>query len=80
MKVLGGSKTDQGVSREALQRPREEIDPPPLLAGKDLIEMGISPGPSFKRILQTVRDEQLDQKLDSVDGARQRAMEIVRSG
>jgi len=79
-KVLGGSATAQQFCRETLLRPRAEIDPPPLLAGKDLIEMGISPGPSFKHILQTVRDEQLDQKLDGVDGARRRAMEILRMG
>ncbi len=78
-KVLGGSTTAQQFCREALLRPRAEIDPVPLLAGKDLIEMGISPGPSFKHILQTVRDEQLDQKLDSVDSARRRAMEIFGS-
>ena len=75
-KVLGGSTTAQQFCREALLRPRAEIDPPALLAGQDLIEMGIAPGPSFKHILQTVRDEQLDQKLDSVESARRRAMEI----
>ena len=78
-KVLGGSATAQQFCRETLLRPRREIDPPPLLAGMDLIEMGISPGPSFKHILQTVRDEQLDQKLDGIDNARKRAMEIFRS-
>jgi len=76
-KVLGGSTAAQQFCQEALLRPRAEIDPAPLLAGKDLIEMGIAPGPSFKHILQTVRDEQLDQKLDSVEGARRRAMEIL---
>ena len=75
-KVLGGSATAQQFCREALLRPRAEINPPPLLAGKDLIEMGIAPGPSFKHILQTVREEQLDRKLDSVESARRRAMEI----
>ena len=75
-KVLGGSATAEKFCREVLQRPRAEIDPPPLLAGKDLIELGITPGPSFKQILQTVRDEQLDQKLDNVESARRRAMEI----
>jgi len=78
-KVLGGSQAAQDFCREALQRPRAEIDPPPLLAGKDLIDLDIRPGPIFKQILDTVRAEQLDQKLDSVDRARERAMEIFRS-
>ena len=79
-KVLGASETAQDFCRKTLLRPRAELDPPALLAGKDLIEIGIRPGPSFKHILQTVRDEQLDQKLDSVESARQRAMEIFEAG
>ena len=75
--VLGGSATAQDFCRATLQRPRAEIDPPALLAGKDLIEMGIRPGPNFKHILQTVRNEQLDQKIDGVENARRRAMEIL---
>ena len=75
--VLGGSESAQNFCRKMLLRPRVEIDPPALLAGKDLIEMGIRPGPSFKRILQTVRNEQLDQKLNSVESARRRVREIL---
>ncbi len=76
--VLGASARAQHFCRAALLRPREELDPPLLLAGKDLIEMGIQPGPSFKHILQTIRAEQLDQQLDGVDNARRRALEIFR--
>ena len=75
-KVLGGSTSAQDFCRKALLRPRPEIDPPALLDGQDLIQMGVSPGPSFKHILQTVRNEQLDQKLDSAESARRRAKEI----
>ena len=77
--VLGGSERAQHFCRQALGRPQSEIDPPALLAGKDLIDLGIRPGPAFKNILATIRAEQLDQKLDGHDIARQRAMEIFRS-
>jgi poly(A) polymerase len=38
----------------------EELNPLPLLTGKDLIELGLTPGPEFKRILDAVREAQLD--------------------
>jgi poly(A) polymerase len=37
-----------------------DINPPPLLRGDDLIALGLKPGPLFKEILDTVRDAQLD--------------------
>ena len=44
---------------------REEIAPEPLVTGRDLIEMGYKPGPVFKRILDAVREEQLENRLTS---------------
>ena len=44
--------------------------PPPLLTGKDLIEMGYKPGPLFKRILEKVSDLQLKNSLKTPDAAR----------
>jgi hypothetical protein len=32
----------------------------PLLTGKDLVEMGYSPGPSFAEILRNIEDLQLE--------------------
>lgn len=40
--------------------PPEEIDPPPLLTGQDLIRHGLRPGKAFKSLLDIVRDAQLD--------------------
>ena len=56
--------------RERLGWPRESLDPPPLLDGKDLIRLGILPGPEFKSLLQSVRDSQLDGKIETVDQAK----------
>jgi poly(A) polymerase len=43
--------------------PRERFDPPPLLTGGDLIEMGLKPGQEFKRLLEATRNAQLDEQL-----------------
>lgn len=56
--------------RERLEWPEGQLNPTPLLLGKDLIDMGIRPGPEFKTILQSIRDRQLDNQIDSVDKAR----------
>lgn len=48
-----------------------ELNPEPLLSGRDLIEMGLNPGPRFKLLLQQIRDRQLDGQLQSSDQARQ---------
>jgi poly(A) polymerase len=42
---------------------QEEIHPPPLLGGKDLIEMGFTPGPIFQRILKDVEEAQLNGEI-----------------
>jgi len=55
------------ILRELNQKPKQ----PPLIGGKDLIEMGYLPGPVFAEILRKVEDLQLDGILrtrkDAVD-------------
>ena len=45
------------------------LDPPPLLTGGDLIAMGLKPGPTFKTLLGTVREQQLNEQLSSREEA-----------
>ena len=47
----------------------EEIAPPRLFTGSDLIALGYEPGPQFKEILSTVEDAQLEGRLRSKDEA-----------
>jgi len=54
---------DVGHCRSLLQRPREVLDPPPLLTGDDLLSHGISAGPKYKMLLQRTRDAQLDEEI-----------------
>jgi hypothetical protein len=38
----------------------EEIDPPPLINGRDLLAMGLPPGRIFSEILEAVKVAQLE--------------------
>ncbi len=43
--------------------------PQPLINGKDLIDFGLKPGPSFSKILKEIRNLQLDGKINIKDEA-----------
>ena len=47
----------------------EEIEPKPLLTGRDLIGLGLTPGPIFKEILTTIEDLQFEGKLADREAA-----------
>jgi putative nucleotidyltransferase with HDIG domain len=57
-----GRSTDHVEYCEGLLREwgAEELNPPPLLTGHDLTRLGLEPGPAFKRLLDAVREAQLD--------------------
>jgi poly(A) polymerase len=40
-----------------------DLKPPPLLRGRDLLEMGFEPGPRFREILDAVEEAQLENRL-----------------
>jgi poly(A) polymerase len=46
-----------------------DLNPPALVTGYDLQTLGLEPGPDFKRILESVREAQLDGTLRSRDEA-----------
>ena len=54
--------------------PAEELRPPRLVTGRDLIQAGYRPGPQFSRMLETVEDAQLEGSASS----REQAVELVR--
>ena len=47
------------------EMPPEELNPPPVLTGEDLIALGLTPGPAFKRLLDAVREAQLEGRAAS---------------
>ena len=57
------------VRRFLAETPPEQVRPPRLLTGDDLIGMGFAPGPSFKEILDTVEEAQLNGKIHTHEEA-----------
>lgn len=41
----------------------EPLIPPPLVTGRDLIRLGLQPGPRFKAILEAIQTEQLEGRI-----------------
>ncbi len=41
----------------------EPLIPPPLVTGRDLIQLGLQPGPRFKEVLEIIQTEQLEGRL-----------------
>ena len=41
----------------------QPLIPPPLVSGRDLIQLGLAPGPRFKEILETIQTEQLEGRI-----------------
>ena len=66
--------------RDKIRALAVEIKPPaPLLQGRDLLALGLSPGPEVGRILKQVYERQLDGHVTTVEGAREEARRIVAS-
>jgi len=49
----------------------EELHPPRLLSGDDLIAMGLTPGPRFKNMLRAVEEAQLNDEIATKEDARE---------
>lgn len=52
----------------------EPIIPAPLVTGKDLIQMGLQPGPQFAGLLREVQNQQLENKLTT----REEGLRLVK--
>ncbi|GAX61739.1 tRNA nucleotidyltransferase/poly(A) polymerase [Candidatus Scalindua japonica] len=55
----------------------EEIRPEPLITGNDLIALGLEPGPIFSKILDAIKDEQLEKKITTKEEALIKAKELI---
>ncbi|HEX5706717.1 MAG TPA: HD domain-containing protein [Pyrinomonadaceae bacterium] len=55
----------------------EQRPPAPLLMGRHLIEMGLKPSPRFKRVLDSVYEMQLDNRVRDVDEAKLAARRLL---
>ncbi len=62
------------VSQRQQRATEQEIRPPLLINGNDLIQLGYAPGPEFREMLSAVEDAQLEGSLRS----QEEALEFVR--
>ena len=64
------------VRRFLAETPPDEVRPPRLLGGDDLIALGLKPGPHFKSILEQVEEAQLNGAVTDREGAIRLIREI----
>ncbi len=73
-----GDLSDYHFCQETFEKlTHEEVKPKPFITGRDLIAMGLKPGPRFKDILTKIEDEQLDGNLTTRDEAVVMAQELI---
>ncbi|WP_338687474.1 CCA tRNA nucleotidyltransferase [Haloferula helveola] len=56
----------------------EPLVPPPLVNGRDLIDLGLKPGPRFKELLEAAQTEQLEGRLTTREAALDWLREAAR--
>jgi poly(A) polymerase len=63
--VAEGRSTEavEFCERMLRETPPEELNPPPAVTGDDLIALGLKPGRDFKRLLDAVREAQLEGRV-----------------
>ena len=64
-----GSAASAGWVTAKLQMPREQLDPPPLVKGNDLLAAGVPAGRAIGQALSALRALQLDGRITTRDAA-----------
>lgn len=72
-KMIFGSEAQEWFIERVRELAVEKKAPEPILMGRHLIEMGLKPGPEFKRILDAVYELQMDGIVASLGDAREKA-------
>jgi poly(A) polymerase len=57
----------------------EPLCPAPLITGKDLISLGLTPGPDFTALLAAVEDAQLENRISTAEEALSLVREMLNS-
>ena len=67
----------QELQSQFAELEKTDVAPPPLITGDDLTAAGLAPGPVFKKVLDTVYDAQLENRISTHDQAMEMAMQIA---
>lgn len=76
--VLGDDHAGLQRAEEAAALPLENLNPPPLVTGDDLIREGFPPGPHFAALLTSLRDAQLDGEITTQTAAIELARRLLQ--
>lgn len=72
-----GSEAQEWFIERVRELQVEKSAPDPMLKGRHLIDLGLTPGPEFKGILDAVYELQLDGKVLDIDSAIREAQAIL---
>jgi poly(A) polymerase len=65
--------------REKLKLPPDELNPPPLVTGEDLLQLEIPQGPQYRILLEEIRKAQLDRVIHTREEAITLAKKTVKT-
>jgi tRNA nucleotidyltransferase/poly(A) polymerase len=77
--VLDGGTSEIDFCRQQLALPAVELNPPPLITGDDLKQLGIPAGPAYRGLLDAARDAQLEKRITTRDEALALAKRLQQS-
>lgn len=75
--VLGEDNAGLRRAEQAAAMPIENLNPPPLVTGDDLIRASFQPGPHFGGLLTSLRDAQLDGEITTQTEAFELARRLL---
>ena len=67
--VFGAEHVGVRHCAKQLSLPEDQLNPPLILTGDDLVSRGLEPGPSFAALLTAVRDAQLEGRVTNAEEA-----------
>ena len=76
-RATGRSTQSRRIAHRAASIPPERVRPAPFITGDDLLGMGLAQGPRLGRILRTLYDAQLDEKVSDRRAALKLARQLV---
>ena len=72
-----GSEAQEWFIQRAKELEVEQRPPAPLLLGRHLLEMGLSPGPDVGEIVRAVYEMQLDGRVRTLEDAKAAARKML---
>ena len=67
------------LQEQFIKLEQSDCSPPPFVTGDDLTAAGLHPGPLFKRVLETVYDAQLEDRITSKDAALELSLQLAKA-